>query len=66
MSHCLFVSYRLIWKWLNSLSIKAGLEKPSSDDVVNDPSRKRWTEDFKLLDWGPRGLFYEYLEMGKF
>lgn len=56
----------LIWKWINSLSIKAGLEKPNdseTDAVVDDPSRKRWTEDFKLLDWGPRGLFYEYLEL---
>ncbi|XP_024217091.1 anoctamin-5 isoform X4 [Halyomorpha halys] len=55
-----------ICKWINSLSIKAGLEKPSNsevDAVVDDPSHKRWTEDFKLLDWGPRGLFGEYLEM---
>lgn len=56
-----------VWKWINSLSIKAGLEKPTNESeeetVVHDPHHKRWTEDFKLLDWGPRGLFYEYLEM---
>lgn len=28
-------------------------------------SRNQWTSDFKLLDWSPRGLFDDYLEMGK-
>ncbi|XP_073989363.1 anoctamin-1-like isoform X2 [Rhodnius prolixus] len=54
----------LVYKWLNSLSIKAGLEKKSdSDTAIDDPTHKQWTEDYKLLDYGPRGLFYEYLEM---
>jgi len=28
--------------------------------------KNQWTEDYKLLDWGPRGLFPEYLEMSEF
>lgn len=26
---------------------------------------QRWLRDLKLIEWGPRGLFSEYLEMGK-
>lgn len=54
----------LVYKWLNTLTMKAGLEKKSdSDTAIVDPTHKQWTEDYKLLDYGPRGLFYEYLEM---
>lgn len=30
---------------------------------TTDPRAKQWLEDFKLLDWGTRGLYPEYLEM---
>lgn len=26
---------------------------------------QRWLRDLKLVEWGPRSLFSEYLEMGK-
>lgn len=26
---------------------------------------QRWLRDLKLVEWGPRSLFFEYLEMGK-
>lgn len=31
--------------------------------TTTDPRSKQWLEDFKLLDWGTRGLYPEYLEM---
>lgn len=39
------------------------LKKSSSDEDVI--SCNQWTEDYKLLDLEPGGLFTEYLEMGK-
>ena len=46
-------------------------KKDSDEDLVVRPtvtsnSARRLIEDYKLLDWGDRGLFYEYLEMGKY
>jgi len=35
------------------------------EDKENGRVKNQWTEDYKLLDWGPRGLFPEYLEMGE-
>ena len=33
----------------------------------NDKSKTpQWVRDFKLAEWGHQGLFYEYLEMGKY
>lgn len=34
-----------------------------SKSKTSDPRSKQWLEDFKLLDWGTRGLYPEYLEM---
>ncbi|EEB15452.1 conserved hypothetical protein [Pediculus humanus corporis] len=43
----------------NEFQIKTGLKKQEETPLgVN-----QWTEDYKLLEWGPRGLFPEYLEM---
>lgn len=47
--------------------LATGLEhKDSNEDKTDNPGtvRKPWAEDLRLLDWGDRGLFYEYLEMG--
>lgn len=38
----------------------------AEDDTTLVPTDKSWYKDYKLLDWGPRGLFVEYLEMGNF
>lgn len=29
-------------------------------------SSLQWIKDYKLVEWGTRGLFNEYLEMGKY
>lgn len=55
--------FRLLFKWWNTFKIKTGLQ---AEDKENGKIKKQWTEDYKLLGWGPRGLFPEYLEMGEF
>lgn len=59
---------RYLQKWYNTFMLATGLESHSSEDDVVDSTTigcKQWSEDYKLLDWGDRGLFYEYLEMGR-
>lgn len=51
--------YRLLQKWWNNFKVKE--EDKESRQIIN-----QWTEDYKLIDWGPRGLCPEYLEMGEF
>lgn len=46
----------LLIKWWNNFKVKE--EEKESGKIIN-----QWTEDYKLLDWGPRGLCHEYLEM---
>jgi hypothetical protein len=46
-------------KWWNTFQVKE--EDKESRQIIN-----QWTEDYKLIDWGPRGLCPEYLEMGEF
>lgn len=48
-----------IWKVMNTLRVMTGL---STEDKCKYP---QWIQDFKLVEWGNQGLFYEYLEMGK-
>ncbi|XP_044735821.1 anoctamin-1-like isoform X2 [Chrysoperla carnea] len=51
----------LLMKWYNTFTIKTGLaQKRDEDDLI---CCNQWTEDYKLNDIGPRGLFDEYLEM---
>lgn len=59
------------------VSVKKTLKKTASiisDELIRnssvqsknkktEPCPKQWLEDFKLLDWGTRGLYPEYLEM---
>jgi len=57
-----FVVSSLFYKWLNTIKMKTGLEPGSP---ATKSRSKQWMKDFKLVEWGPRGLFPEYLEMGK-
>jgi hypothetical protein len=52
--HC-----RLLMKWWNDFKVKE--EEKENGKIIN-----QWTKDYKLLDWGRRGLCPEYLEMGEF
>ncbi|XP_047120031.1 anoctamin-1-like isoform X1 [Schistocerca piceifrons] len=50
----------LLQKWYNTFKLLTGLGK---EDDAKAVSSTRWAQDYRLLDWGPRGLFPEYLEM---
>lgn len=62
-----FLSCSILLKWYNTFMLATGLDSgKSKEEVIEESgsSSKQWCEDYKLLDWGDRGLFYEYLEMG--
>ncbi|XP_063990308.1 anoctamin-5-like isoform X1 [Diachasmimorpha longicaudata] len=48
----------ILLKWWALFRTHTGLKQ--KDPI---PSRSQWIRDFKLLDWSPRGLYDEYLEM---
>ncbi|ALC47465.1 CG16718 [Drosophila busckii] len=50
--------------WRRVLAIQVGLSRLFGNAAKADKSKdERWMRDFKLLDWGARSLFPEYLEM---
>ncbi|KAH8406732.1 hypothetical protein KR222_008167 [Zaprionus bogoriensis] len=50
--------------WRKVLAIQVGLSQLFGNSVKPDKKKaERWMRDFKLLDWGARSLFPEYLEM---
>ncbi|XP_069685470.1 anoctamin-5-like isoform X2 [Periplaneta americana] len=59
MNTILEMMFPLFYKWLNTLKVKTGISK----DQKSSRSYYQWVKDFKLVEWGPQGLFPEYLEM---
>lgn len=53
---------RLAMKSWQKISLMTGISK---EDKSSETFSNQWMKDAKLLDWGPRSLFPEYLEMGK-
>ncbi|XP_065224675.1 anoctamin-2-like [Planococcus citri] len=51
----------IIWKRVNKNSLQKSCENDKKELKFN--CRNQWTEDYKLLDWGAEGLFWEYLEV---
>ena len=51
--------YPFLQKYLNSLKLRLGKQKNRSLKGKG----QRWLNDLKLVEFGPRGLFPEYLEM---
>lgn len=51
----------IFWKWYNSMKVRIGNENKTSLKGKG----QRWLRDLKLVEWGPRSLFPEYLEMGE-
>ena len=67
------MSLPLFYKWLNTVRVHVGLERDDGEtrkDSKNNRYASRvhlqWVKDYKLVEWGPRSLFPEYLEMSKF
>ena len=52
----------LMWKFLNLMKL-AGLKKEVDDESGVQLTTPQHIKDFKLVEWGGQGLFYEYLEM---
>jgi anoctamin-1 len=61
MNTVLEMLFPLFFKWLNTIKVKTGLSK----DQSCKGARPQWLKDYKLVEWGPRSLFPEYLEMGR-
>lgn len=53
----------IFYKWMNTLKIKKS--NWGSGKGFSTKNAAQWVRDFKLVEWGSRGLFPEYLEMGK-
>ncbi|XP_043249984.1 anoctamin-1-like isoform X2 [Colletes gigas] len=63
MNTILEMLYPLFFKWLNTLKVHVGMK--TKDGRRKNASKKylQWIKDYKLVEWGPRSLFPEYLEM---
>lgn len=62
MNTFLEMLFPLFFKWMNTLKVKTGLKKDEASSVKG--KQPQWVKDYKLVEWGPRSLFPEYLEMG--
>ncbi|XP_066593716.1 anoctamin-1 isoform X2 [Prorops nasuta] len=65
MNTILEMIFPLFYKWLNTLKVHVGSTKRKKKEKRKLSSRKflQWIRDYKLVEWGPRSLFPEYLEM---
>lgn len=64
-----FITYettlrRIIWKAFNKHTLKKHCDQTENEELIIVNAKKQWTEDYKLLEWGSEGLFWEYLEVG--
>ncbi|XP_064083662.1 anoctamin-1-like isoform X6 [Macrobrachium nipponense] len=57
MNTCMEMVIPLLWKWYNMLTVPE-----TQREAYN--CWPRWAKDFRLVNFDPRGLFPEYLEMG--
>jgi anoctamin-1 len=51
---------RLFYRWLKTLKVRTALVRWPTVPVAY----AQRVDDFTLIEWGPQGLFPEYLEMG--
>ncbi|ROT84891.1 putative anoctamin-4 isoform X1 [Penaeus vannamei] len=56
MNTCMEMVIPMLWKWYNMLTV------PESQREAHN-RWPRWAKDFRLVNFDPRGLFPEYLEM---
>lgn len=68
MNTILEMLFPLFYKWMNTLKVHVGSKKSDKNNDKRYSSRKflQWIRDYKLVQWGPRSLFPEYLEMGNY
>ncbi|XP_078050290.1 anoctamin 1 isoform X1 [Augochlora pura] len=63
MNTILEMLYPLFFKWLNTLKVHVGMSMINGERKNNSRKYLQWIKDYKLVEWGPRSLFPEYLEM---
>lgn len=64
MNTILEMLYPLFFKWLNTLKVHVGAQKVTKEEKNAFKKDPQWIKDYKLVQFGPRSLFPEYLEMG--
>ncbi|CAK9797502.1 Ano1 [Anthophora plagiata] len=63
MTTVLEMLFPLFYKWLNTLKVHVGMKTTNGQKKVTTRKYLQWIKDYKLVEWGPRSLFPEYLEM---
>ncbi|EZA51402.1 Anoctamin-1 [Ooceraea biroi] len=64
MNTILEMLFPLFYKWMNTLKVHVGMKKlVDNDKRYSSRKHLQWIRDYKLVQWGPRSLFPEYLEM---
>ncbi|KAG9429833.1 anoctamin-1-like isoform X4 [Apis mellifera carnica] len=63
MNTILEMLFPLFYKWLNTLKVHVGMTTEDGQRKITTRKYLQWIKDYKLVEWGPRSLFPEYLEM---
>ncbi|XP_020710663.2 anoctamin-1 isoform X2 [Athalia rosae] len=63
MNSVLEMVFPLFYKWLNTLKVHVGAKEGKKKRKPTSKIFLQWVKDYKLVQWGPRSLFPEYLEM---
>lgn len=58
--------FPLFYKWMNTIKVHMSYKEERKNRRNSSRTFLPWVRDYKLVTWGPRSLFPEYLEMGKF
>ena len=65
MNSVLEMLFPLFYKWLNTIKVHMSLKEEKKNRKDSVRMFLPWVRDYKLVTWGPRSLFPEYLEMSK-
>ncbi|XP_033224171.1 anoctamin-4-like isoform X2 [Belonocnema kinseyi] len=63
MNTVLEMLFPLFYKWLNTVKVHMSSKEERKSRKYSSSTFLPWVKDYKLVTWGPRSLFPEYLEM---
>ncbi|XP_011305827.1 anoctamin-4 [Fopius arisanus] len=63
MNSFLEMMFPLFYKWLNTWKVRNNPDRQVKHEDTTSRKLPPWVRDYKLVEWGPRSLFPEYLEM---
>lgn len=66
MNTILEMLFPLFYKWLNTIKVQMSYKEEKKSRKNSIRTFLPWVRDYKLVTWGQRSLFPEYLEMSKF